>query len=43
MLINVPSGIFGGVLVLDHQPFVALFAVLQLDQSEASAKLFAVQ
>ncbi len=29
MLVDVPGGIFGGVLMLDHQPFVAFFALFQ--------------
>src|SRR5256885_1315040 len=37
------SRIFGGVLVLDEEPLVAFFAVLQLDEDETAAKLFAVE
>ena len=43
MLLDVPSGIFGGVLVFHHQPFVALLAVPKLDQNEAAPQLLAVQ
>src|SRR5438270_5721212 len=43
LLVNVPLWIFGGVLVLDEQPLVALFASLQLDQREAAAQLLAAQ
>src|SRR5437016_4048620 len=37
------SRIFGGVLVLDEEPLVAFFAVLQLDEDETAAKFFAVE
>src|SRR5438132_620969 len=35
--------IFGGVLVLDEEPLVAFFAVLELDEDETAAKLFAIE
>ena len=43
VLVDVPVGVGGGVLVLNHEPFVALFAVFELDEDEAAAKLFTVE
>ena len=43
VLVDIPSWILGGVLVLDEQPFVALLAALQLDQHETAAQFFPVQ
>src|SRR5205814_5579259 len=37
------SRIFGGVLVLDEEPLVSFFAVLQFDEDETAAKLFAIE
>src|SRR5882762_2418764 len=43
MPIDIPRGIFGGVLVLDHQPFVAFFALLQSHQNKAAPQLLSIQ
>src|SRR5260221_455046 len=43
VLVNVPRGIFRGVFVLDHQPFVALFALFQFHQNKAAPQFFPVQ
>ena len=43
MLVDVPGGIFGGILVLDHQPFVAFFALFQFHQNKAAPQFFPVQ
>src|SRR6266704_5437780 len=37
------SRIFGGILVLDEEPLVAFLAVLQLDEDETAAELFAIE
>src|SRR5215469_10690814 len=43
MLIDIPRRIHVRVFVLDHQPFVLLRAVLQLDQHKTAAQLLSVQ
>ena len=43
MLVDIPRGILGSVFVLDHQPFVALVAFLQLHQHKTAAQFFSVQ
>ncbi len=43
MLVDVPGGIFGGVFVFDHQPFVAFFALFQFHQDKAAPQFLPVQ
>ncbi len=43
VLLNVPRRVHGRVLVLDQKPFVALLALLQLDEYKTSAQLLTVQ
>src|SRR6266436_2782795 len=41
--VDLVSGVFGGVLVLDEEPLIAFFTVLDFDENETAAKLFAIE
>src|SRR5882724_2036499 len=41
--VDLPGGVLGGVLMLDEEPLVPFFAVLQLDEDETAAEFFAVE
>ncbi len=43
VVLDVPAGFRGGVLLLDEQPLVALAAIFHADQGEFAGELFAVQ
>src|SRR5882672_3956489 len=41
--VDLVSGVFGGVLVLDEEPLIAFFTLFQFDENETAAKLFAIE
>src|SRR6266481_3581741 len=42
LLLDLVSGVFGGVLVLDEEPLIAFFTVLDFDENETAANLFSM-
>ncbi len=43
VLVDVPGGIFSGVLMLNHQPFVAFFALFQFHQDKTPPQFLPIQ